>query len=91
MVTTTDSQGKPIEFGSRVRVIGAPELSEMPSETRAETHAVFQRVVGTCRKSCGVNEVGLVELRITIKRGELAGYHTLWIEPAFLQVVEGRT
>ena len=79
-----DAKGRRIRKGSRVRVIGIPDLSTMPAISRRETLPVFEHARGTCKRVSDFDANGLVELFFQIRKGPHAGMHSIYIEPEFL-------
>jgi hypothetical protein len=81
-----DSQGRRIHKGSRVRVIGVPDLSTMPARSLRETLPIFEHVRGTCKRVADFESNGLVMLLFKIRKGRHAGMHSIYIEPELLLV-----
>ena len=87
-----DRNGKLIEVGSVVRIIGTPDLSDMSEESIAEVQPIFQYLLGKYKRVRGFNEYGHVELSFTMK--SVSGkrdWHFIWIEPFLLQMPRQRS
>ena len=80
-----DALGQTIRIGDTVRIIGAPDLSDMALEDRKETQPVFDYLVGKYKKVHGFDEYGHVELAFQVLKWK-DGIHTVWIEPFLLKV-----
>ena len=81
-----DVTGRRIRIGDIVRVIGAPELSGMSPECRAESLPVFEHLVGKYKRVEELDQFGMAWLRFKIRKGPHAGYHWVGIEPYLLRV-----
>ena len=79
-----DSKGQRIRKHDRVRVIGIPDLSTMPALPRSETLALFEHVLGTCKRVQDFDTNGLVELFFQVRKGPHVGIHSIYIEPELL-------
>ena len=86
-----DSNGKRINIGDVVRVIGIPDLAGMAPECRAESLPVFQHLVGTYKRVEEFDEFGQAWLRFVIRKGPSKGSHSVGIEPFLLRVRRRRT
>jgi len=86
-----DAAGRGIVVGDVVRVIGAPDLSGMSPECRAESLPVFQYLVGKYKKVTEFDEFGFAWLMFKIRNGPHAGYHSVGIEPNLLRVRQPRS
>jgi hypothetical protein len=86
-----DVDGRRIRLGSRVRVIGVPDLSGMLSSVRGETTAVFQHIRGTYKRVERFDQYGCAEISFSIRRGKHRGMHWVAIEPNLLRVVGNRS
>jgi hypothetical protein len=73
-----DRDGRRLNVGDVVRVVGVPNLSRIPRN--AEMKAVFGRLVGQDKRITAF-EWGEVRLDFRILRGKYRGYHAVWIEP----------
>jgi len=76
-----------VRVGRRVRVAGIPDLSGIrDAKSRREVTAVFRHVRGRCMKVRGFSRYGFVDLHFKIRKGPLAGWHSIEIEPSLLLV-----
>jgi len=80
-----DSHGTPLVCGDTVRIIGMPDLSAMPEETRMETGFVFGYLKGKYKKIRGFDEYGHAEIEFRIPAEGRISSHTVWIEPYLLK------
>jgi len=80
-----DSTGASLSVGDLVRVVGAPDLSEMGPELRAESDVVFDQLVGKYKTIREFDPLGLAWLEFTIKSGPHSGWHSVGIEPSLLR------
>ena len=82
-----DARGNRIRKGSRVRVVGIPDLSAMRRvRARRKLARVFRHVRGQCKAVSGFGRYGHVELLFRIRSGSLAGLHVVELEPSLLLV-----
>ena len=82
-----DARGRTVWVGGRVRVAGMPDLAGIrDAKSRSEVAAVFHHVRGRCMKVRSFSRYGFVELDFKIRKGPLAGWHSIEIEPALLLV-----
>ena len=81
-----DARGRLIRKGSRVRIVGMPDLSGIRDpKARRHVAAVFQHVQGQCKKVRGFSRYGFAEIFFKIRRsGPLGGWHGIEIEPNLL-------
>ena len=86
-----DVTGRKIHVGDCVRIVGVPDLSAWRPEQRAETEPVFEHLVGRYQQVAGFDRYGHVELEFSIRKGEHAGLHWVWIEPYLLRVRRTRS
>ena len=80
-----DVAGRRLKPGDTVRVVGAPELKGMSRAALRETRAAFHHLVGTYRKIDSFDRDGLAEIFFRVRRGPLAGLHSVAIEPFLLR------
>ena len=80
-----DAQGKKIQIGDVVRVIGIPNLKGMHPSSQRKSLPVFRYLVGKYKRVVGF-EHGLVELFFRIRKGKHKGLHFVWIEPDLLRI-----
>jgi len=85
-----DARGRRVKTGSRVRIIGVPELRGMDASVRPDIEAVFKHLVGTAKRVSGFDSFGCAEIFFTIRRGRQRGMHSVAIEP-FLLLVQARS
>jgi hypothetical protein len=86
-----DAKGRTVRVGRRVRVAGMPDLSGIrDAKARREVTAVFRHVRGRCMKVRSFSRCGFVDLHFKIRKGPLAGWHSVEIEPALLLVQKER-
>ena len=81
-----DARGRVIRKGSRVRIVGMPDLSGI-RDPRARRHVerVFQHLQGQVKKVRGFSRYGFAEIFFKIRRrGPLGGWHGIEIEPKLL-------
>lgn len=87
-----DRNGKPIQLGDLVRIVGVPDLSGMTPDGIAESLPVFQHLLGTYRRVRGFDAYGCAELCLVLhQRDGVRGRHTVWIEPWLLHVPQRRS
>jgi hypothetical protein len=80
-----DARGNLIRPGSRVRVVGLPDLSAIRNvRSRRTVEAVFRHVKGQCKIVRCFSRYGFAEISFKIRRGRLAGWHAIEIEPNLL-------
>lgn len=80
-----DARGRTIRKGSRVRIVGVPDLSGIRDHRqRRIVEAVFQHLQGQCKKVRGFSRYGFAEIFFKIRDGRLAGWHGVEIEPRLL-------
>ena len=85
--TFLDRSGKPINIGDLVRVIGLPELEGMTPLLRAETLAIFRRLLGKYKRVRDFDELGHAELSLSIRLPDgTLSRHNVWIEPHLLHL-----
>ena len=68
-----------------MRVVGTPELGDLPADDPLGTRAVFAHLLGSYRRISGFDAYGHAELRVRIRGGACAGLHWVWLEPALLR------
>jgi hypothetical protein len=69
-----------------VRVVGVPELPTAPPDDELQTPAVFDHLRGTYRRIADFDGLGNARIELRIRQPtELAGLHTVWIEPWLLR------
>ena len=88
-VEPVDAVGRRLEVGDVVRVVGTPSLDVLSGRDLPKTKAVFRHLVGTYRKVDGFDRYGFAELFFRIRRGRLAGLHSVAIEPHLLRRKRG--
>jgi len=73
-------------IGDKVRVIRIPPSVE--KESPPETVEIFRRCVGQILHVDGFDEYGHLELNVRTDRLRCGhrSYHTIWIEPEFVEV-----
>ena len=81
-----DKDGKLINIGDCVRIVGVPDLSGMSPDCVSESSPVFRYLVGKYKRVVGFDEHGLVEISFTMGRGTERCRHSVWIEPRLLEV-----
>jgi hypothetical protein len=82
-----DAKGRAVRVGRRVRVAGMPDFSGIcDAKSRREVTAVFRHVRGRCMKVRSFSRYGFVDLHFKIRKGPLAGWHSIEIEPGLLLV-----
>ena len=84
-IPQVDITGASLSAGDVVRIVGIPNLSEMSSDSRAESEAVFSYLVGKYKTIREFDHLGLAWLEFTIKSGPHAGWHSVGIEPALVR------
>jgi hypothetical protein len=80
-----DRHGRRLRVGDLVRVVGVPDLSGMPMETRAETFPVFKFLKGKEQRIDRFDEFGFAWINFGIPSGKRRGWHGVAIEPKLLQ------
>lgn len=83
----SDRGGVLVAVDNCVRIIGRPDLSNIPDLTRADADAISDFLLGKCKRVHAFSEYGHVELNFRIRGGPLKGLHTVWIEPRYLKVL----
>lgn len=86
-----DARGLPLRSGSRVRIVGVPNLSGMKQPDRRLSERVFRHILGTCKRVSGFDQYGCAEIFFTIRRGPSRGLHSVAIEPFLLLVQSERS
>ena len=81
-----DVRGRLIKKGSRVRIVGVPDLSRMSQPHRGKTESVFRHICGMCKWVDGFDSYGNAEIFFTIRTGPNRGIHSVAIEPFLLRV-----
>ena len=87
-----DARGRLIRKGSRVRIVGMPDVSGI-RDRRARRHVacVFQHLQGQIKKVRGFSRYGFAEISFKLRRrGPLGGWHGIEIEPKLLLAQRGR-
>jgi hypothetical protein len=84
-----DARGRRIGAGSRVRIVGVPDLSGMKQPDRRKSESVFQHILGTCKRISGFDQYGCAEIFFAIRRGPSKGLHSVALEP-YLLLVQSR-
>jgi len=80
-----DLQGRRLRKGSRVRIVGVPDLSGIRhARARQKVEAVFLHIKGQVRRVRGFSRYGFVEISFKIRSGRLAAWHAIEIEPKLL-------
>jgi len=86
-----DATGRQIDIGDVVRIVGVPDLNGMAQPYRDESSAVFRHLVGSYKRVEEFDEIGLVRSGFfQIRKGPLAGWHSIGIEPFLLKVKRSR-
>ena len=87
-----DRNGKKLSVGDRVRIIGAPDLSGMTKQGRAEAAPVFNYLVGKYKRIEAFDGFGCAEFAFVINHdnGERS-WHSVWIEPFLLHTPDHRS
>jgi hypothetical protein len=86
-----DARGRPIQIGSRVRVIGSPDFSGLkPVRVRHERERVFGHIVGQCKTVDDIDQNGFVGFTFKIRSGRDAGLHCVWLDPCLVLVQKAR-
>jgi hypothetical protein len=80
-----DASGRNLNAGDIVRVIGVPNLEGMSESGLLESLPVFRHLVGTYRRIERFDRHGFAELSFRVRRGPLAGLHSVAIEPFLLR------
>lgn len=82
-----DKRGRTIQLGSRVRIVGMPDFSNVtPISYRRERNRVFKHIIGQCKTVDDIDQYGLIGMTFTIRNGRDAGIHCIWLESHFLLV-----
>lgn len=82
-----DKRGKVIQLGSRVRIVGMPDFSNVtPISYRRERNRVFKHVIGQCKVVDDIDQYGLIGMTFKIRKGRDCGIHCIWLKPHFLLV-----
>lgn len=84
-----DARGRQILAGSRVRVVGVPDLTGMQQRERRKSEAVFRHIMGTCKRVSGFDQYGCAEIFFAIRSGASRGLHSVALEP-FLLLVQSK-
>ena len=81
-----DARGRRVLAGSRVRVVGVPDLAGMRQPDRRRSEAVFRHILGACKRVSSFDQYGCAEIFFTIRRGPSRGLHSVALEPNLLLV-----
>jgi hypothetical protein len=84
-----DARGRRVHAGSRVRVVGVPDLTGMKQPDRRRSEAVFRHILGTCKRVSSFDQYGCAEIYFAIRRGPSRGLHSVALEPFLLLVQSG--
>lgn len=57
----------------------------MPERIRKESEPVLHYLKGKYKKIRSFNDIGWAEIEFRIRQGQLAGLHTVWLEPTLLK------
>jgi hypothetical protein len=85
-----DARGRRVLAGSRVRVVGLPDLTGMKQPDRRNSEAVFRHILGACKRVSGFDQYGCAEIFFAIRRGPSRGLHSVALEP-FLLLVQSKS
>ena len=85
-VPPIDARGRRVLAGSRVRVVGVPDLTGMKQPHRRNSEAVFRHILGACKRVSSFDQYGCAEIFFTIRRGPSKGLHSVALEPFLLLV-----
>jgi hypothetical protein len=85
-----DARGRRILAGSRVRVVGVPDLTGMKQPDRRTSGAVFRHILGKCKRVSSFDQYGCAEIFFAIRRGPSRGLHSVALEP-FLLLVQSKS
>jgi hypothetical protein len=80
----SDARGAALHQGDLVRIVGLPNLGNLPIEDDLQTREVFQHLRGTVKRIRNFNIYGLAQFSFFVSTGPLAGYHSVCIEPWLL-------
>lgn len=80
-----DRDGRELEVGDVVRIVGVPPLAGMSDEVRRDCLPVFEHLVGTYRTIAEFDDFGFAGFWFTIRQGEWRGRHFVAIEPELLK------
>lgn len=80
-----DASGLSLAPGDVVRVVGLPDLGALSADDPLHTRDVFAHLLGTYRRIADFDGLGHAHLDLRIRRGPLAGLHSVWIEPWLLR------
>ena len=81
-----DARGRRVSLGSRVRVVGVPDLTGMKQPDRRRSEAVFRHILGACKRVSSFDQYGCAEIFFAIRRGPSRGLHSVALEPFLLLV-----
>jgi hypothetical protein len=84
-----DARGHRVLAGSRVRVVGVPDLTGMKQRDRRSSEAVFRHILGTCKRVSSFDQYGCAEIFFAIRNGASRGLHSVALEP-FLLLVQSK-
>ena len=80
-----DITGRRLRRGSRVRVVGIPDLKGMGEPYRSETESVFRHIRGRYKRVVDFDDFGHAILTFGIRIGRHRGMHSVAIEPHLLR------
>jgi hypothetical protein len=80
-----DALGRILKVGDVVRVIGVPDLKSMAKSGLYESLPAFRHLVGTYRRIQMFDEHGLAQINFLVRRGPIAAWHGVAIEPFLLR------
>jgi hypothetical protein len=86
-----DAAGRTLKPGHVVRVVGAPELKGISGAALREARAAFRHLIGTYRTIDSFDRYGFAEIFFRVRRGRLAGLHSVAIEPFLLRRKRARS
>ena len=87
-----DSDGKPLQAGDRVRILGLPpDSAEWPQDVKEFSLTVFEHLVGKYKRIEGFGPLGHAEITFRIAKGPKKGSHSIQIEPYLLRKIRPAT
>jgi hypothetical protein len=86
-----DATGVRITPKAVVRIVGIPDLSDIPANDGLRTREVFRYLVGRYKRVDKFGPAGHVELSFRIPAGRLRGHHTVSIEPWLVRIRRERS
>lgn len=85
--THLDAEGRTLQVGDTVRVIGVPpDIQNWSDDQKAFSLPAFHHLVGKYKRIADFDEYGHAEIRFRMKEADAWGDHTVWLEPRLLKL-----